>query len=236
MRIIKNIKFYWNCIVLVPLIVSSQNIVKEFTTSTFKAEQLKELKKEFGANKIIPAIYETQILIALSYFPELKNTTIEFRLRKTMTPLSSRPKLSGLFESAKKRVYLVTISEETISFLTPILFKNLNFNAQIGVLGHELSHVSDYWNKDFSKMSNLLLIEIFSKKQVDKFESRTDVSCIKHGLGYQLLDWSISVRQNLKIDCWRGPKNLKDTKSNERYLNPETIISYIHSISIYNKN
>lgn len=54
--------------------------------------------------------------------------------------------------------------------------------------------------KGFSKMSNLLFIEIFSKKQVDKFENRTDHICINHGLGFQLLDWSKSVRQNLKID------------------------------------
>lgn len=233
MRVQSVLKFFMNCIVLVPFFLSAQNIIKEFSSTNFNAEQLKELKNEFCPNKIIPRVYEKQILIALSYFPELKNTAIEFRLKITNTPLSSKPKLLGLLQSAKNRKYIITISEATNARLEPILFENLNFNAQVGVLGHELSHVSDYMTKGFGKMSNLLLIEIFSKKQVDCFESRTDLICINHGLGYQLLDWSKSVRQNLKIDYWRGANNVYYNYKKERYLNPETIIKTIESLPIY---
>ncbi|TEB40289.1 hypothetical protein D0809_31370, partial [Flavobacterium circumlabens] len=91
--------------------------------------------------------------------------------------------------------------------LKPILLENLSFNAQIGVLGHELSHVSDYSTKGFGKMMNLLRIELLSKDKVDAFESQTDLYCIEHGLGYQLLDWSKSVRENIKLDFWRGANN-----------------------------
>lgn len=83
-------------------------------------------------------------------------------------------------------------------------------------------------------MSNLLLIEIFSKKQVDEFESRTDLICIHHGLGYQLLDWSTSVRENLKIENWRGANNIEFKAKKERYLNPDSIIHEIKILSIYN--
>lgn len=214
---------------------SAQEIVKQFTKDSYSIQKLQDLKKEFGTNKIIPTLYEPQILIALSYFPELKNTTIEFRLKKTNTPLSSRPNLLGLLQSSKKRRYIITISEATNSRLEPILLKNLNFNAQIGVLGHELSHVSDYMNKGFGKMTNLLWIEIFSKKQVDKFETRTDHICINHGLGYQLLDWSSSVRKNLNIEYWRGADNLQYMTKKERYLNPETIIQVLKSKALYNE-
>lgn len=214
---------------------NAQEIVKTFFSNTYSGEKLQQLKAEFAANKIIPNVYESQILIALSYFPELKNTTIEFRLKKTNTPLSSRPKFFGLFQSAKSRKYIITISEATNSRLEPILFKNLNFNAQVGVLGHELSHVSDYMSKGFSKMTNLLWIEIFSKKQVDKFETRTDHICINHGLGYQLLDWSSSVRRNLKIEYWRGADNLKYMTKKERYLNPETIEQVLKDNQLYNQ-
>jgi hypothetical protein len=228
-------KFKSICLLIafISLPINAKEIVKNFSSNTYSKEKLNEIKKEFGTNKIIPTAYESQILIALSYFPELKKTTIEFRLRKTNTPLSSKPKLLGLLQSAKKRKYIITISEATNSRLEPILFKNLNFNAQVGVLGHELSHVSDYMSKGFSKMTNLLLIEIFSKKQVDKFETRTDHICINHGLGYQLLDWSKSVRKNLKIDYWRGADNLQYMTKKERYLNPETIINTMKSLTMY---
>lgn len=214
---------------------SAQEIVKQFTKESYSIQKLQDLKKEFGTNKIIPTLYESQILIALSYFPELKNTSIEFRLKKTNTPLSSRPRLLGLLQSSNKRRYVITISEATNSILEPILLKNLNFNAQIGVLGHELSHVSDYMSKGFGKMTNLLWIEIFSKKQVDKFETRTDHICINHGLGYQLLDWSSSVRKNLNIEYWRGADNLQYMTKKERYLNPETIIQVLKSKALYNE-
>lgn len=219
---------------LIAINSSAQEIVKQFTKESYSIQKLQDLKKEFGTNKIIPTLYEPQILIALSYFPELKNTDIEFRLKKTNTPLSSRPNLLGLLQSSKKRKYIITISEATNSRLDPILLKNLNFNAQIGVLGHELSHVSDYMSKGFGKMTNLLWIEIFSKKQVDKFETRTDHICINHGLGYQLLDWSSSVRKNLNIEYWRGADNLQYMTKKERYLNPETITNILKTYPLYN--
>ncbi len=234
MSIISKLKLILCFLVFTSIGINAQDVIKKFSVETINTQKAQELKAEFGTNKIIPTIYETQILIALSYFPELKNTAIEFRLKKTNTPLSSRPKLFGLLQSAKNRKYVITISEFTNSKLAPILFKNLNYNAQIGVLGHELSHVSDYISKGFSEMVGLLFIEIFSKKQVDKFESRTDLICIHHGLGFQLLDWSKSVRQNLKIDYWRGADNIQFKPKKERYLNPETIVKTMNTLSMYN--
>lgn len=233
MRVLINLKCILSFVVLVPSILSAQKIEKEFSSVSFNVEQLQELKREFGTYKIIPLVYETQILIALSYFPELKNTYIEFRLKKKETPLSSRTRLSGLLQSANKRKYLVTISQETKQYLTPILFKNLHFNGQIGVLGHELSHIADYTNKGFGKMGQIIVIEVFSKKKVDTFEYNTDLACINHGLGYQLLDWSSSVRNSLGRENWRGANNVKANTKNERYMNPKTIMQIMSNLTIY---
>ncbi|MES2545446.1 MAG: hypothetical protein V4548_11205 [Bacteroidota bacterium] len=213
--------------------LTAQKVIKEFKRETISMLQLQELKTQFSINKIIPEKYESQILIALSYFPELKDTSIEFRLQKTNTPLSSRPSFFGLLQSSKKRKYYIVISEMSNSKLQPILIENLSFNAQIGVLGHELSHISDYLTKGFIKMNTILCIEIFSKKQVDSFEQKTDKICIYHGLGYQLLEWSTAVRNNLKIDNWRGANNIRLQSKKERYLNPETIIKFIETLPFY---
>lgn len=233
MRKNSNLKLFLTLIFFLTVSMDAQNSIKKFDTNTISLINLPKLKLEFGKNKNIPKAYETQILIALSYFPELKNATIAFVLKKANTPLSARPSFIGLFQSAKNRKYTITISEETNSKLEPILFKNLNLNAQIGVLGHELSHVSDYMEKGFGKMSTLIWIEIFSKKEVDIFEYKTDLRCINHGLGYQLLEWSKSVRVNLKIDYWRGADNLRYPSKKERYLNPETIIKIMNSNALY---
>lgn len=185
-------------------------------------ENIHDLKKNYGNEKTLPKYFENQTLIALSYFPELKDAKIKFRIKNKTTPLATRPSFTGMFRSAKKRTYIITISKKNISYLDTILLQNLNYNAQIGVLGHELCHVSDFINKGFGSMCQVA-IGHFSKKHVDRFEFNTDRSCIYHGLGYQLLAWSINVRENLKSSSWLGAATLPPDSTRERYMNPTTI-------------
>lgn len=216
--------------------LKAQEIVKTFHQNSFTNEEIAILKSKFGNHKTLIADYENQILIALSYFPELKDIKIKFRVKNRETPLATRPAFFSMFCSAKKRTYIITISEKSTNYLDAIVFKNLNYNAQIGVLGHELCHVSDYLNKGFGKMCNVAAIEIFSKKAVDKFEFNTDLNCINHGLGYQLLDWSINVRENLKRVNWLGAVNLTADEKSERYMNPSTITAILSKHPLYREN
>lgn len=213
--------------------LSAQEIVKTFHQNSFTNEEIAVLKSKFGNNKELVASYENQILIALSYFPELKNIKIKFRLKNRTTPLATRPTLFSMFQSPKKRTYIITISEKSTNYLDTIVFKKLNYNAQIGVLGHELCHVSDYLNKGFGKMCNIAAKELFSKRATDNFEFNTDLNCINHGLGYQLLDWSSNVRENLKRANWRGAVNLTVDQKSERYMNPNTIIEFLSKHPLY---
>jgi hypothetical protein len=216
--------------------LKAQEIVKSFHQNSLTNEEIAILKAKFENHKALIANYENQILIALSYFPELKNIKIKFRLKNRETPLATRPTVVSMFRSAKKRTYIITISRKSTNYLNTIVFKNLNYNAQIGVLGHELCHVSDYLNKGFGKMCNVAAIEIFSKKAVDKFEFNTDLNCIHHGLGYQLLDWSINVRENLKRVNWLGAVNLTADEKSERYMNPSTITTILSKHPLYQEN
>tara|TARA_R110000868_G_scaffold81946_2_gene231716 strand:+ start:28788 stop:29519 length:732 start_codon:yes stop_codon:yes gene_type:complete len=221
---------------LISINCNSQEIIKTFHQDSITNEKIADLKIKYGTNKILLGDYENQTLIALSYFPELKDIKIKFRLKNRTTPLATRPSLFSMFRSAKNRTYIITISKQSNAKLDTITLKNLNYNSQIGVIGHELSHVSDYGNKGFGKMWNVLAIEIFSKKKVDTFEYSTDLNCINHGLGYQLLDWSTNVRENLKRENWLGAVNLNENQNSERYMNPSTIINIINSHPLYLEN
>lgn len=186
----------------------------------------------FESNKIIPDEFKTQALIALSYYPELKKVKIIFRILEKKTPLTTQPDLLSLIKSREKRIYIITISSKSDKKLTPILFFNLPFNAQIGVLGHEMAHVSDFNSKSTLELISLFF-KMLSSDFVDHFEFNTDLISINHGLGYQLLDWSKYVRKALDIDNWGGASNkdsLEKTGSKkQRYMNPETIEKYIAS-------
>jgi hypothetical protein len=116
--------------------------------------------------------------------------------------------------------------------LKPILFQNLPFNAQVGVIGHELGHVLD-----FSSMITLGVVKhaarSVSSTYVDHFEYRTDSICIAHGLGYQLLSWSSYVRKAMHKENWEGADNVHKPMMRERYMNPATIKKRIDLLPLY---
>ena len=205
---------------------------KQFNESDFDLGQY----SEFTANKIIPIDLTSQVLVALSFYPQLSTTKIIFRNRDRKTPLSSRPSIWSILKKKENRTYIITISSLSSKKLTPILYSNLPYNTQIGVLGHELAHISDYGTKNNWQLLSLFL-KLIRSKNVDKFEYRTDRSCIAHGLGYQLYAWSKYVRQKLQIPEWRGEpdRNYKKRKISQpqRYMNPFTIECYMDSYDLY---
>ena len=115
----------------------------------------------------------------------------------------------------------------------PILLKNMDFNAQVGVIGHELSHISDFISKNSFGLMRVGVGNL-SQKFLDRFEYRTDSICIAHGLGYQLLSWSIFVRKALHYQNWDGADNIdKGPMVRERYMNPLTIKKRISNLPMY---
>jgi predicted SprT family Zn-dependent metalloprotease len=214
------------------LIILSQQAVSQVIRKEFSSNDtinFEVLKTEFGQNKTIPKEFEKQILVALSFYSELRNTKIVFKVKKSIVPLASRPTFWSVFKRRKNRTYKIMISSKTIGFLTPILLKNLSYNAQIGVLGHEIAHIAEYIHKNSWQIIGMGFGQL-SGKYIDKFEYATDMRCIEHGLGYQLLAWSMQVREKLQLKEW---KNVSAKSSSERYMNPDTIEKYIKESKKY---
>ena len=155
------------------------------------------LFKQFGENKDMPAGYERQILFALSYFPELAHTSITFKIEKSTSGIiSTRPFIGSLFRSSGKRSYLVVINDSIEGRAMPT-WLNCEINGQIGILGHELSHIIY-----FSKQTGLGLLGLgvahISSNYMDRFENKTDSVDIERGLGYQLIAWNQYLQKTLQ--------------------------------------
>jgi len=211
----------------------SQKPEKEFSENSFSAEDYSIIKKTVSNQKEIPAQFQKQILIALTYFPELEDTRIILRIKHVHTPLASRPSWTSILRNNENRVFVITISDSSDAILTPILLKNMPFNAQVGVIGHELSHISDFISKNSIGLMRVGLGNL-SQHFLDRFEYRTDSICIAHGLGYQLLSWSIFVRQVFNDKNWDGADNIdKGPMDRERYMNPSTIRRRIAQSPLY---
>ncbi len=198
------------------------------------------LKRQYGRYKEIPPQYEKPALIALSYYPELKDICIRFVVRDKKSPLLTRPEFfSALFKQPHNRTYLIIISKDTEKYLKHIEFSRLNLDAQVGVLGHELTHVVD-----FSQRGTLGLLRVswgnLSSRWIDHFEFETDRKTIDHGLGFQLLAWSNAVRDHMIIRSYSGIydfsvedlQNMEKT-GRERYMKPATIMNIIREHPLY---
>jgi hypothetical protein len=184
-------------------------------------------------NKKIPPQYDTVIRLALRYYPELKYSRIIFRAIKTRTPLAAAPTVLSVFRRPSKRRYIVTISTQSTPFLNKIILDSLSFNAQIGVLGHEISHLAEFNSWRTGQCIGLIFRHL-SRKAIDRFEYNTDKRCIEHGLGHQLLAWSENVRKNLNVAAFNRAKS-NGMMARERYMHPPTIQKFMAALPIYAK-
>ena len=169
------------------------------------------LMRHFGKNKILPHGFELAALRALSHYPELAEETVIFKFAKQKVAHSSKPKPGSLLRRHSKRKYIITISNELKPSLEPTMLKSLPYNAQIGVLGHELAHSVYYYHTGSFKIIAEGM-KYANKKFRKKYENDTDLRTIEYGLGWQLKAWSEAVHDHHIADG-RG----------ENYLSPSQI-------------
>lgn len=220
---------------------NGQTICKNISVDYPGNNDFDQLRNKYGKNKILQPKFERQSLIALSYYPELEDTKIVFRYKKKVSPLLTRPTIwSAIFRSPAKRKYVIIISNNSKERLDPLLLEKMPFNAQIGVLGHELSHVSYFVSTSRWGMLKIAFGNL-SPRFLDHLEYQTDQATIDHGLGYQLLAWSEFVR-NSYISRYKSETRqlqdpeLEEAQIRERYMHPSTIRKIIKQHPLYDES
>ncbi|MFI5133847.1 MAG: hypothetical protein ACHQEB_05895 [Chitinophagales bacterium] len=182
---------------------------------------LTELKKEFGNKKIIPRELELECLVALSFYPELKNTDIEFRFGKLNFTMISKPKFSSILKNKSQRQYSIIIQEPGFS-KNNLEWKELSFNALVGWIGHELGHVLHYSHKSSGGILFIGMKYAFPgyRKKMERF---TDQLAIQHELGYALYEGV-----DYTINCSGATAHYKNNQE-KFYLHADEIIERINS-------
>jgi len=182
---------------------------------------LAELKNEFGNKKIIPTGIELECLAALSFYPELRNTDIEFRFGQLNFTMISKPKPGTILKDRKQRQYVIIIQKPGLS-RNNIEWKELSFNAMVGWIGHELGHVLHYSHKSSGGIlfTGIKYAVPGYRRKMERF---TDQLSIQHNLGYALyegVDYTISSSH--------ASEHYKNNQQ-KFYVHPEEIIERINS-------
>ncbi len=183
-----------------------------------------KLQEEFGANKELPAGYQTAILTALSYYPELKHVNIEFRTSRIKTTMAAVPRLFSLLGKKEKRKFVIKINVSERS--GALLLKDLSFNAQVGVIGHELAHIVDYLSMRSGQIVKFG-IDYLNIEKRREIEARTDLIAVDHGLGWQLLQFGREVLTDPEV-----PENYKKYKRSI-YIQPHEMLFLLGITAAY---
>lgn len=157
------------------------------------------LISKYGKKKSLTEKYNLQCLYTLSYFNELKDTKIVFAHKKIKTTMVCRPRWDFVFRKKESRTYKIIFNSDTLN-TGKVTFDQLSFNAQIGVLGHEYSHILDYKERTNRNLIKFGLLYLTHKKFKETLEKRVDKIAISKGLGWQVYDFSRYVLNESSAD------------------------------------
>lgn len=155
-----------------------------------------------NAQHSIPKEIEKEVKIALSHYPNLKNTAIAFKFKNDIkkSTMVAQPVFGTLFKSRSKRKYVVLLSRKIN--ISGKDFKTIDIDSDvlIGWIGHELGHISDYKNR-----SSLNLIWFGIKyKLLDNYikeaERAADKYAVHAGMEEYILKTKHFILENADIE------------------------------------
>lgn len=172
---------------------------------------------------IIPNEIKNEVTTALAYYPELKNTKIEFKFKKNIkkSTMQARPKFGSFFKSKKNREYVILISERFKITGKEFSTRDIPKDIFIGWIGHELGHIMDYESRSKSNLLWFGFKYVFSDNHIVEAERAADKFAIAHNMEYYILKTKNFILNNADIS--ESYKN----RIKKYYLSPEEIMELI---------
>jgi exoribonuclease R len=181
---------------------------------------------EFSRNKQIPGILEKNVLKALSFYPQLKNTSISFVLKDNIknSVMQAQPVFRTLLKNRSKRSYRINVSTMFKLTHSAVSIHQLPDEVMIGWLGHELGHIMDYENRSNAGLVSFGYNYYFSGKYVKSAETTADTYAVNQGLGNYLV-----ATKRFILDHAELPQAYKN-KIARLYLSPDDIVEQVRKL------
>lgn len=181
------------------------------------------LSTSMNAQHIIPDSISQEIHKALDYYPELQETSIEFRFKKNIkkSTMQARPTFNSFFRSRKNRTYVVLISETFKIADKKFLTTNIPSDVLIGWIGHELGHIIDYTNRSKLNLLWFGVKYVLSDNHIVEAERAADTYAVQHNMEDYILKTKDFILNNADI------QEAYKLRIKKYYLSPEEIMDII---------
>ncbi|WP_158975293.1 hypothetical protein [Cellulophaga sp. L1A9] len=175
---------------------------------------------ENNPEHIIPDTIRKEAEFALSHYPELKNTRIEFKFKKDIKKsiMQAQPSFLSLLRPKKKRSYYIFISENFEIEGQKFATKDIPENVMIGWLGHELGHVMDYRNRSSLNLIWFGIKYYFLDASIKEAERAADSHAVAKNLDGYILDTKNFILNNTNLS------EIYKARIRKYYLSPDEIM------------
>ena len=171
----------------------------------------------------IPTSIEKRVKTALSYYPQLDNINIEFKLKKNIkkSTMQARPTFDRFFKTKKKRKFLILISKNFKIAGKDFSTLDIPDDIFIGWIGHELGHIMDYQHRNRLNLIWFGLKYLFSDNHIVEAERAADRFAVEHNMEKYILKTKNFILNHADIT-----KKYKE-RIKRYYLSPEEIMQLI---------
>lgn len=175
-------------------------------------------------NKIIPEQIKEEAIKALSFYPELWNTPIEFKFKENIkkSTMQAQPRFASFFKSRENREYLILISKKIQIEDEEFTMGDIPSDVKVGWLGHELGHIMDYRDRTNVGLIILGIRYLFSQKSIRKIERTADTYAIMHGMG----DYIVKTKNFILDHAYISEKY--KSRIRRLYISPEEVMELIN--------
>jgi len=181
---------------------------------------------QYRKNKEIPPEIEKNLLKALSFYPELKNTTISFIFKTNIktSVMQAQPVFTSLLGKRKNRRYRINISRHFRLIHSQIPITQIPDDVMIGWIGHELGHILDYEGRSNVGMVSFGYQYYFYSNYVKRAEMVADSFAVERGMGNYIIATKRFILDHAEI-----PQAYKD-KIKRLYLSPDIIVEQVRKL------
>ena len=175
-------------------------------------------------NKIIPESIKKEVIEAISFYPELYDTAIEFKFKDNIkkSTMQAQPRFASFFKRKENREYVILISRNIQIEGEHFTMEDIPSDVKVGWLGHELGHVMDYRERTNFGMLIFGIKYLFSSAHIKEVERTADTYAIAHGMGDYILKTKNFILDNASLT-----EKYKE-RIRRLYISPEEVMELIN--------